>query len=67
MNERQLNQNIDVQLDQKSDKLRRITGYELQDALKRTTHLKNADKGKLTWVDFTSRPRYLENVSFEQF
>ena len=54
MNERQLDQNIDVQLNPKSDKLTRITGYELRDALKRTTHLKKTDKGKLTWIDFTS-------------
>jgi hypothetical protein len=54
MNERQLNQNIDVQIDPTSDKLTRVTGYELRDALRRTTHLKKADKGKPTWIDFTS-------------
>ena len=37
MNERQLNQNIGIQLDPNSDVLTRITGYERRDALKRTT------------------------------
>ena len=46
-------ESICMQLNPKSDKLTRITGYELRDALKRTTHLKKTDKGKLTWIDFT--------------
>ena len=53
MNEHQLKQSIDIQLDPNSDVLTRITGYELQAALRRTTHLLKNQKGELTWIDIT--------------
>ena len=55
MSEKQLRQNIDVQLDPDSDVLTRITGYDFRDALKRTTHLTNDERRDkvLTWIDYT--------------
>ena len=43
MTEVQLQQKIDIQLDPDTDVLTRITGYDLRDALKRTTHLAKED------------------------
>jgi hypothetical protein len=69
MTEVQLQQKIDIQLDPDTDVLTRITGYDLRDALKRTTHLAKEDDiillRKVNVDRHHERPRDLENVSFE--
>ena len=51
MTKKELEQTLDIQLDPNIDKLTRITGFELRDALLRTH--KPVKKRCLTWIDLT--------------